>query len=288
MEITVAKSAGFCFGVKRAIKIAFDAANTNKHVEMLGDIVHNEDVVKHIEAAGIQKVANLTSGKNKILLIRAHGSSHSTIKRAIGHGYTLVDATCSMVKEIHKIAEKMEQKGYSIIIIGDKKHEEVKGIKGHIKSKALVIDSPEHIPLDELKKIKRAAIVVQSTQTQENAEMILEVLKSLVKDVQFFNTICRPTQTKQKEIKILPLKNDIVIIIGSKTSANTKRLYEISKSLNSRSYWIQSKEDLNSRWFEGVGKVGITAGASTPEDTIKKVVSYIKYLSDRDKTTNKR
>ena len=279
MKVTVAKSAGFCSGVKNAIKIALRAVEAGKQVEMLGDIVHNEHVVKQIEESGIIKVDKLTPGKDRTLLIRAHGTGKNTFKKALMLGYTIVDATCPMVKEIHKIAKKMEQRGYNIIIIGDKKHDEVQGIMGHIESNALIIDNPEHIPVDALNKTTRAAVVVQSTQTQENAEKIFSALNPKIKDLIFFNTICQPTRIKQKEIKLLPLKNDLMIVIGSKTSANTKRLYELSKSLNCKSYWIQSKEDINTGWFNNVHKVGITAGASTPESTIKNVVEYLKNFS---------
>jgi 4-hydroxy-3-methylbut-2-enyl diphosphate reductase len=276
MKITVTKSAGFCFGVKRAIKIALDAVAAGKQVEMLDDIVHNEEVVKQIGESGIKKVSGLSLGKDKTFLIRAHGTGKSSIEKAVKLGYTVVDATCPMVKEIHRIVEEMEQQGYNIIIIGDKEHDEVQGITGQVQSKALIIDNREHIPLDAVKKIEGAAVVVQSTQTLENVHEILEVLKLYIKELKFFNTICKPTRTRQKEIKTLPLENDVVFIIGSKTSANTKRLYEISKSLNCKSYWIQSKDDIKPEWFEDAKNVGITAGASTPGPTIKSVVKYLK------------
>ncbi len=275
MIITVAKSAGFCFGVKRAIKMALNAAAKDKQVEMLGEIVHNEDVVRNIEEAGIKKISSLVSGKNKILLIRAHGEGKSTIENAKKIGYTIVDATCPMVKEIQKIAEDLEQNGYDIMIIGDKEHDEVQGIVGNIHRQAIVIDSVEQIPHEAVKKIKKAAVIVQSTQTIENVDKILNVLKNSIRNLSYFNTICKPTRSKQKEIKVLPLKNDVVLIIGSKTSANTRSLYEISKSLNDRSYWIQSENDIRQGWFEKARNVGITAGASTPEHTIDSVVEYL-------------
>ncbi|MEI6126727.1 MAG: 4-hydroxy-3-methylbut-2-enyl diphosphate reductase [Pseudomonadota bacterium] len=279
MKVTVAKSAGFCFGVKRAIKIALDTVAMGRQVEMLGDIVHNEDVVRQIEASGIKKVSRLTKKKDTILLIRAHGAKKNMAKKAQSFGYTIVDATCPMVKEIHMIAEERQKEGYRIIIIGDKDHEEVEGIKGQVLSPALVIDSIDHIPLDRIKKIDRAAIVVQSTQNLDNVLKIVELLKPQIKDLKFYNTICKATTTRQDEIKILPLENDTVLVIGSKTSANTKRLYEIARSLNKRSYWIQTKDDIEREWFQGVATVGITAGASTPEATIKSVVAYVEALS---------
>jgi len=278
MKISVAKSAGFCFGVKRAIKTALDTVSQGNPVEMLGDIVHNEDVVRQIEAAGIRKVNHLSSGQGKILLIRAHGAARKITASARDLGYTIVDATCPMVKEIHTIVQDREAQGSSIIIIGDRDHEEVEGIKGQLCSEALVIDNVENIPHDRIASIDRAAVVVQSTQNLERVLSIVEVLKGHIQELEFYNTICKATTTRQNEIKTMPLGNDVMLIIGSKTSANTKRLYEISKSLNRRSYWIQSTDTISPAWFKDVQTVGVTAGASTPEETINSVVAFLKTI----------
>jgi len=279
MKINLANSAGFCFGVKRAIDIAYKTLASHKNVYMLGDIVHNEEVVKKLENAGIRKCGNLTCGKNKIFLIRAHGASLALMNKAHKLNYEVIDATCPMVKEIHNISGQAESKGYTIIVIGEKEHDEVRGIIGQLKRKALVIVSPEDIPWKQIKKIKKAAVVVQSTQNIEKVMQIVGILKPLIKDLKFFNTICQPTRTKQKEMHCMPLENDMMIIIGSKASANTRRLYEISKSLNDRSYWVRSKKDIKPAWFKGVNSLGITAGASTPDDTTKEIISYIKKIT---------
>lgn len=278
MKINIAKSAGFCFGVKRAVAIALKTAKAEKNVEMLGDIVHNEDVVKIIKNAGVIKVKRLEKGKNKIFLIRAHGVSKDMINRANRLGYKIVDATCPMVQEIHNIARKMEKMGCEPVIIGDKKHDEVKGIIGQLTTKPLVIDSIKNIPYRKIKKMKSACVVVQSTQNMEKVLKIAKILERYIENLRFFNTICNPTRIKQNEIKIMPKENDLMIIIGSKTSANTKRLYEISKSLNKRSYWIQSKNDIKPEWFRNAENVGITAGASTPDFTTNDIVKFIKSL----------
>ena len=278
MKITVAQSAGFCFGVKRALEITFRTVESGGNIEMLGDIVHNEDVVKQINQAGIKKVKALRRGKNKIVLIRAHGVGLNIIKEASRLGYKIIDATCPMVKEIHQIASNMEGKGYQIIIIGDKLHSEVIGITGQLKTKVIVIDSLRKIPYTQIRRIKKAAVVVQSTQDMENVLKIAEILKSLIKDLKFFNTICMPTRLKQKEIRKMPQENDVMIIIGSKTSANTKRLYEISKSLNPRTYWIRSRREIKPAWLRRAAKVGITAGSSTPDTTTQEVIKYLEKI----------
>lgn len=279
MNIHLAKSAGFCFGVRKAINIALETAKTKKPIFMLGDIVHNETVVEQIQKTGIKKIGRLSAGKGKVLLIRAHGCSKKTLQRAKNSGYTIIDATCPMVKEIHKIAGRLEAKGYRIIIIGDKLHDEVQGIAGQLKSKAIIIDKPENIPVAKIKKIKRSGVVVQSTQNLDKVMRILNILRRYIPQLTFQNTICNPTRIKQSEVKSMPLENDLMIIIGSKTSANTKRIYEIAKPLNKNSYWINSAKEIRKAWLKNAQNVGITAGASTPESTIKEVIQRIKTIS---------
>jgi len=279
MKINLAKSAGFCFGVKNAITKALETAKNQKPVFMLGDIVHNELVVEQIRKAGIKKINRLGNGRNKTLLIRAHGCSSRTLQRALNLGYKVVDATCPMVKEIHQITRDLEIKGYQIIIIGDKQHDEVQGIVGQLKSKAIVIDHPENIPLGKIKKINKAGIVVQSTQNLENVTAILKLLRPYIPEILFRNTICNPTRIKQNEVRSLPLSNSLMIIIGSKTSANTKRIYEISRSLNKKSYWVNNAKEIKKSWFKNAESVGISAGASTPESSIRQVTARIKHLT---------
>ncbi|MEA3560169.1 MAG: 4-hydroxy-3-methylbut-2-enyl diphosphate reductase [Candidatus Omnitrophota bacterium] len=276
MKINIAKSSGFCLGVKRAVKIALETAKNQRNVYMLGDIVHNEEVTRQVQKAGIKKIKKLRKVKDGILLIRAHGISLSTTRQAKNLGYRIIDATCPMVKEIHRIAQQMEQKGHKIIIIGDKKHDEVKGITGQLKKKVLVIESGKNMPLSKIKRIKKAAVVVQSTRDLEKVLKIIRVLKKHIKELKFHNTICRPTQIKQEEIKKLPLENDLTVIIGSRTSANTKRLYQIARSLSKKTYWVQSKIELKPGWFKQTRKVGIASGASTPDSTTQAVVDKIR------------
>lgn len=280
MKINLAKSAGFCFGVKRAIQMALNLAQSGALIEMLGDIVHNDAVVKQIKAAGIKKISALKrSGAGKILLVRAHGAARATIEKACTLGYSIIDATCPMVKEIHTIAKEMENTGYHVIIIGDKSHDEVRGIAGQLTHKATIIDSPDTIPLKRIPKNKKCAIIVQSTQNIENVQKIVDILACHIKNLKFVNTICTPTKTKQQEIRSMPSHNDVMIIIGSHSSANTKRLWEISKSLNSRSYWIETKLNVKPEWFKDASSVGVTSGASTPDVITHEVISHIKRVT---------
>lgn len=279
MKINLAKSAGFCFGVKRAIDIAIKTGLARKNVYMLGDIVHNEDVVKMIQSRGVKKTNRLANGKGKTFLIRAHGMDRKTYRKVSRLGYAIIDATCPMVKEIHKIALNMEKQCRDIIVIGDKEHDEVRGIIGQLKGKAIVIEDIRDISARQLKAIKKACVVVQSTQNIEKVLKILAELRKHIKNLKFFNTICRPTRLKQDEIRKMPLKNDVMVIIGSKNSANTKRLCEISKSLNKQTHWVNSCGDIKIGWFKDAKSVGITAGASTPDSATREIINKIKKIT---------
>jgi len=278
MKINLAKSAGFCFGVKRALETAIKTSQGKKEVVMLGDIVHNERVVRKITEAGIKKIKRLKLSKGKTLLIRAHGEPKKIFNSARRLGYKIVDATCPMVKEIHKIVNSMEKKGYTIIVIGDKKHDEVRGITGQLKKQYLIIEKTDPMPLASIRRIKKAAVVVQSTQNLSNALKIVKSLERYIPKLKFFNTICKPTRIKQAEMQDMPKNNTCMIIIGSKNSANTKRLYQISKSLNKRSWWVNSKEEIKPLWVKNAKSIGITAGASTPKETIDEVIRYLSNL----------
>jgi len=278
IKINLAKSAGFCFGVRRAITITLKTTAKHKDVRMLGDIVHNEDVIAMMEKTGVKKIRTLRKNRGQTLVIRAHGLPESVFRRAEKLGYTIVDATCPMVKEIHKLARRMEQEKRRIIIIGDKKHDEVRGIKGQLKTKAFVVPSigaAAHLPFA---RIKKAGVVIQSTQDEENARKILQKISSKVRDLKFFNTICAPTRIKQAEVKAIPLKNDVAIVIGSSASANTRRLFEIARKLNPRTHWVRSAKDIRPRWLKGVSSIGITTGASTPDATTQEVVARLRTL----------
>lgn len=279
MEINLAKSAGFCFGVKRAVHIATKITTRREPIYMLGDIVHNENVVRMLARRGIRKIRNLSPHKKGILLVAAHGIPADLLNKALQYGYEIVDATCPMVKEIHKIVVRMDRQGYKIIIIGDRNHTEVTAIAGQIKHKSIIIEEINDLDKRQLGRIKQAAVVVQSTQNENKVLEIMGILKNKIDDLKFFNTICSPTRVKQEEIRTLPKGNDLVIVIGSKKSANTKRLFQIAHSINKNTHWINTKQEIKRHWFRNVKSVGITAGASTPFENIQAIIKHIKTIS---------
>ena len=269
MKITVAKAAGYCFGVRDAVNMAYDAAESFGDVYMLGDIVHNEQVVEDLEAVGTKVVESLDDvPKGSPILFRAHGTVNELWEEANSKKMNIVDATCPLVHEIHREVKKLAEDGRKIIIIGDHGHDEVVAIANQVKG-SIIISSPEEAL--ELRKMKKVGVVSQSTQMIENVQQIVNILMEKVYDLHFVNTICYPTKRNHSQIKLLALENDVMIIIGSFTSANSKRLTELSLDRNSNSYQITCAEDLDRKWFAGKESVGISAGASTPDYLIEEV-----------------
>lgn len=276
MRINLARSAGFCFGVKRAIEIAFDAARSHQDVSMLGDIVHNEHVVRQIHEAGIRVAGSLQDIPGGTLLLRAHGTVPEVYRQAATLGLNVVDATCPMVLEIHRIARELADAGYQLLVVGDHGHDEVVGIAGQVDHEAIVVSSPEEVP--RLRKISKAGVVVQSTQDIRNVQQIVAQLVPKCREIRFINTICGPTASHQNEIRRMPEENDVMIVVGSQTSANTRRLAAISASLNPRTYQVQSADDIDPAWLDGAQTVGVSAGASTPDWVIRQVVARIEEI----------
>ena len=269
MNITVAKDAGYCFGVRDAVDLAYDAAKEHGSVYMLGDIVHNENVVNDLNKAGAKVVNSLDHvPKDKPVLLRAHGTKNEVWKKAKSKNINIIDATCPLVHEIHKEVKKLSKDGRQIIVVGDHGHDEVVAIADQVKN-TIVISSIEEA--EKLKKYKKAGIVSQSTQTIENVQDIIAVLMKKIFDLHFVNTICYPTKRNQEQIKEMAKINDVMIIIGSFTSANSKRLTMLSKEINVKTYQVTGWEDINKGWFSGCDSVGISAGASTPDYLINEV-----------------
>ena len=276
MKILLAKDAGYCFGVRDAVNLAYQTAKKEGEVFMLGDIVHNENVVKELEESGVKVVKNLDGvPENKPILFRAHGTVPNIWKESKKRVMDVVDATCPLVTEIHEEVKKLDDEDRKIIIIGDHGHDEVNGIKEQVKD-ALVVSSPKEAM--QLRKMKKAGIVSQSTQMIENVQEIINILITKVFDLRFVNTICFPTRRNHEQIKNLSEICDIMIVIGSFTSANSKRLTELAKMRNERTFQVTCAEDLDIDWFQQSDTVGISAGASTPDNIINQVLEEIKSI----------
>ncbi len=277
MDIVVVKDAGYCFGVRDAVNLAYEAARTYGSVYMLGDIVHNEQVVRDLAGAGAEVVSSLDEIPDGApVLFRAHGTPVEIWEKVKAKGIKVIDATCPLVREIHEEVRRISANGRQVIIIGDHGHDEVIGIASRV-SNPIVIATPEEARA--LRKMKRAAVVSQSTQMIENVQQIINILMTKVFDLHFVNTICFPTKRNHEQIKRLAAESDVMIIIGSFTSANSKRLTQLALERNPRSYQVTCGADVKEEWFEGAGKVGISAGASTPDYLIEEVKSRIGELA---------
>ena len=278
LEVSVARTAGFCFGVKRAVDMATENASAGKDVYLLGNIVHNEHVVERLSQDGIKVVEDIEDvGANATLMIRAHGTTPETYENAKKHGLEVVDATCPMVLEIHVLVKELSEEGYRIVIIGDHDHQEVRGIAGQVKD-PIIIAKPEEVSERMPRILKKAGVVVQSTQNLKNVQDIVSRLVPHVQTLHVVNTICGPTKSHQTEIFKMPKENDVMIIVGSFISANTKRLTMLSKGLNKRTYQVETAADIKPEWFKNAKKVGVSAGASTPDWLIEEVVTCLQSL----------
>ena len=276
MKILLAKDAGYCFGVRDAVNLAYNSAKENNNVYMLGTIVHNENVVDDLSRAGARVVDSLDDiPSDKPVLFRAHGTSAKIWNEAQGKNLNIIDATCPLVTEIHHEIKKLEAEGRKCIIIGDHGHDEVVGIAAQVKDAIIVANAAE---AKKLRKMKRAGVVSQSTQMIENVREIINILMEKVFDLRFVNTICFPTRRNHEQIKELAAICDVMIVVGSFTSANSMRLTQLALERNKKSYQVTSAGDLEPDWFRDQEKVGISAGASTPDEIIKGVVNKIKEI----------
>lgn len=278
MEIKIAKHAGFCFGVTKAIEKAFssvDDKNIKKPLYSLGHIVHNTHVVNDLEKKGVTIVSDIKEINTEgTLIISAHGVAPQIFEAAEKKGLQVIDTTCIKVKKVQELAQNLKKEGFFIVIIGDPNHPEVKGVKEWAGNNSLIIPSKDAISkIDFSQKI---GILAQTTITKDQFESISESIKSKAYlEVKAFNTICNATNTRQKAARELAKEVDIMLIIGDTKSANTKKLYEISKQIISDSYLISNLEDIDIKWFNKKSKIGITAGASTPQSIIDAVVNKL-------------
>ena len=276
MKITIAKDAGYCFGVRDAVNMAYDASDKFGEVYMLGDIVHNENVIDDLSNSGATKVKKLDDiPKNKPILFRAHGTVNDLWEEAESKNMNILDATCPLVHEIHHEVRRLYKENRQIIVIGDHGHDEVKAIANQVPNTIVIANSEE---AKKIKKFKKAGVVSQSTQMIENVQEIISVLMTKIFDLSFVNTICYPTKRNHEQIKDLSNKSDLMIIIGSFKSANSKRLTELAKQRNKNTYQVTCADDLEVQWFNDIESVGISAGASTPDYLIEGVANRIKKI----------
>lgn len=279
MKVELAKSAGFCFGVEKAVNTVYEEAKKeNEIVYTLGPIIHNEEVVKDMKKRGVEavKMEDLASLQKGTVIIRSHGVSREVYNFVKNSGHRVVDATCPFVKKIHAIVSVQSGKGKTVVIIGNPDHPEVMGIKGWGDKNTYAVENIERFINLGLKKDEEIIIVAQTTFNHKKFQEIIDKISLLGYDVRCFNTICNATQERQAEAKKIASNVDAMIVIGDKKSSNTGKLVEICQEECKNTVFIQTLEDLNYDALLSVDSVGITAGASTPKHIIEEVQNIVR------------
>ncbi len=272
VKIITAKRAGFCFGVKRAVDMAFNTAQNNSNVYTLGPIIHNPQVIEKLRSEGVEPTGSIDVGDINVLIIRTHGVPCGVLEKLGKKTYKVIDATCPFVKKAQQYAKLLKEAGYQVVIIGDKEHPEVKGLMSYAGKDVVVVNSGKKLP-----KLKnKVGVVVQTTQPLSLLKEIMLDMLERVKEIKVYNTICNSTALRLKETKQMAKAVDMVLVVGGKNSANTTQLANLCNSMSVLTYHIETASEIKEAWFSGVKSIGITAGASTPDWIIKEVQERIR------------
>lgn len=277
MQVKIADSSGFCYGVRRAISLAEDSAKEYGRVYSLGSLIHNEDEIKRLSKFGVEAIPDKIDQRFPIL-IRSHGEKKENVLHYQSNDYLIVDATCPYVKRIHELISEYSENGYSIILIGDKNHPEVQASATYSLTDVFFLTRVEEV--EDLPRNKKYLVVAQTTLKEETYEEILKALDTKEYSFVNINTICSATKKRQAAVKELAKEADAMIIIGGKNSSNSRKLYEIAKEINKNSYFIENKSELVVKNFQKCDMIGVSAGASTPEWIIKEIVDKLLYESE--------
>lgn len=281
-NIKLAKFAGFCYGVKRAVETAvkLKKENPEKNIYILGELIHNTDVINELETMGIKTIYEIPQHGDGICIIRSHGAAPEIFEQIKNAGFELVDLTCPDVKKVQQRAVELAKNDYFVVIVGKPNHPEVMAIKANAdlySDKVVVATTIEELAPYEtaVKSHRKVGVVVQTTQMVSSLNLIVNYLNTIAKEVLIYNTICQSTAMRQKEAKELAKEVDVMVVVGSKKSANTSHLAEILKDYT-KTVHIENDTELDNKLLDGVRSIGITAGASTPQSIIDKVILKIK------------
>lgn len=277
IEIEVARYAGVCYGVERALGMAEKAADeARKPVNTLGPLIHNPLVVNDLESIGVGTASSVSEVEKGTLIIRAHGVVPSVVEDARTRGLDVLDATCPYVKKVHNAAERLVREGYQLIVVGESGHPEVEGIMGHAGDDAHVVSVPGD--LDAIDLSRKVGVVVQTTQTPGALADVVAELSKRTMDLRVINTICSATQERQDSAAELARRVDAMIVVGGKNSGNTRRLAEICTAACPKTHHIEDASEIEAAWFDGASHIGVTAGASTPASHIERALVRMRSL----------
>ncbi len=279
MEIILAKEYGFCFGVKRAVKTVEETAasaeaTAGEPVYTLGPIVHNDEVVAQIQTLGVQAKDAIDEIDAGTVIIRAHGVPPDVLAAARDKGLRIVDGTCPLVIRVHQLARALHDEGYQVVIYGAPEHAEVIGIAGWAGEGTVIVQSLDDVAA--LPRYKKIGVVSQTTKIPANYQAIVGALMGKCQELRAHNTICNATEQRQAAAIETARQVDVMLVIGGAHSSNSRRLAEVCAQVNPRTYRIAIADELDAAWFTGAEKVGLTAGASTPDAAIEKVIAWLK------------
>ncbi|MBN1483988.1 MAG: 4-hydroxy-3-methylbut-2-enyl diphosphate reductase [Chloroflexia bacterium] len=291
MEIILAKEMGFCRGVRRALDMVQQAAQSGQQVRTLGDLVHNPQVVERLQSLGVQVVRDLEEVQaGQLAVVTAHGAPPAVFEQAQARDIALLDATCPLVEQVQKLAREMAQAGYGIVVCGDPGHVEVRGILGYAGTGAVAgrtlaearsCAQQQELPLPWIEQ-RRLALLFQTTQREQVyrafvSELVDEALAQL-RELRVLNTVCAAVSQREPAARELAQRVDVVVVVGGKHSANTRHLAESCSAVGVPTYHIEQAEELEAEWFTGVQQVGVTAGTSTPDETVEAVIERLRVL----------
>jgi len=274
MEIIIAQNTGLCYGVKRALRIVHETRRRREgRVSTLGDLIHNPQVIEDLRQKGIEAAGELNEIQEGTVVIRSHGVSPEVYGTLRKRDLEIVDATCPIVKRIQKLVARLAKEGLEIVIVGDPEHPEIKGLIGYSRDHGRIVAGEDEAA--RLPRRKTRAVLAQSTQDLFLFERVTGALIEKTAELQVYNTICQSTQVRQRATSELAAKVDVLFIVGGRTSSNTRKLYEISRRILPRTYFIENADQIKPRMLHGAQTIGISGGASTPPEAIEAAVAKI-------------
>lgn len=280
MEIIKVQDAGFCFGVRRAIDLALESAargatskSEKNHVYTLGPLIHNPQVCEELRKQGIIEAKSLNEVQSGVVILRSHGVPPKLYQEIANLGFKIVDAVCPSVKKVQELAHQLKEEGYEVVVVGEKNHPEVMSIRGTVEGETIVVEGPQEA--EKLKLNRKVGIIAQTTQTIDNFKKVVEILLDKAKELKIYNTICKAVENIQNNSIAVAKQVDLMLVIGGKNSANTTRLCKLCSPITA-TYHIELPDEIDFAWLEGVKKIGITGGTSTPQRLIDQVIDRLR------------
>ncbi len=278
MQVFLPQEIGFCFGVKRALKLVLNEIKRSEKIYTLGDLIHNSQVVEDLKRKGIESIENLSQIKEGTLVIRSHGVDPSLIEEAKKRKIRVLNATCPYVVEVQNIVKSLSHKSYPVVIVGSNTHPEVKGLMASVKNRKVCVVKNER-EAEKLPSVRKMGIVAQTTESLDNFGNIVKNLIRKGKECRAFNTICRIIRERQEDILKLAEKTRAVIVIGGYNSSNTRQLVKLCRLSGAKTYFIEKEKDLDIEELKGIKRIALTGGTSTPRETIEKIKNKLSLIN---------